>query len=172
MVTTGDEQMDSEVNVETPEGEVNTSEQVEQNENNPNENVPEGEVGTEKNEENGEQPSEQTGEKPVAKEEEPDKNETQESKDVKPEDSAHKEAPEGKEKPIEKKTPAGTKEGHLLMPNDSKMKFVQDSFGFSNEKTTFEAPKFHPYLLMKNYSVQYMDPIIKKAKPRRFLCCY
>lgn len=165
MVTIGDENTDNEVGVEKPEGEVNASEQVEQKEENPDENVPEEEVDKEKKEDGGEQPVEQTEEKPVAEEGEPDKNENQESKDVKPEE--HKD----KETPVEKKSPEETTEGHLLMPTDSKIKFVQDSFGFSNEKTTFEAPKFHPYLLMKNYSVQYMDPIIKKAKPRRFLCC-
>lgn len=70
----------------------------------------------------------------------------------------------------EKNTANTTTESHLLMPNDSKIKFVQESFGFSSNKT-FEAPKFHPYLLMKNYTVQHVDPIIKKAKPRRFMCC-
>lgn len=165
MVTFGDENMDNEVSAENPEGEVNASEQVEKKEENPDENVPEGEMDKEKKEEGGEHDGEQTEEKHVTEEGKPDKNENQVGKDVKLEES------KGEQKPVEKKSPGETKESHLLMPNDSKMKFVQDSFGFSNEKTTFEAPKFHPYLLMKNYSVQYMDPIIKKAKPRRFLCC-
>lgn len=60
---------------------------------------------------------------------------------------------------------------NLTIPDDSRVKFIQESFNFSNDKNLFVAPQFHPYLVLKNYKVEYMDPIIKKTKTRRFLCC-
>lgn len=121
------------------------------------------------NEETGEQQDKETEKKLTDDAAETHNVETEEN--AKNEESQYKEEHVDEQTSAEKKVHEDKKDGHLLMPNDSKIKFVQDSFGFSNEKTTFEAPKFHPYLLMKNYTVQYMDPIIKKAKPRRFLCC-
>lgn len=121
------------------------------------------------NEETEEQQDKETEKKPT--DDSAETHNVENKEEAKNEESQHKEEHADEQTSAEKIVHEDKKDGHLLMPNDSKIKFVQDSFGFSNEKTTFEAPKFHPYLLMKDYTVQYMDPIIKKAKPKRCLCC-
>ncbi|GAW83172.1 hypothetical protein, conserved [Plasmodium gonderi] len=33
------------------------------------------------------------------------------------------------------------------------------------------APTFHPYYFMKDHILQYLEPIIKKAKKKNYMCC-
>ncbi|GAB68649.1 hypothetical protein PCYB_135230 [Plasmodium cynomolgi strain B] len=48
---------------------------------------------------------------------------------------------------------------------------LQDSSNFTFDKNLFSAPKFYPYYLMKDHVVQYLEPIIKKARKRSFMFC-
>ncbi|CAA9990565.1 conserved Plasmodium protein, unknown function [Plasmodium knowlesi strain H] len=50
-------------------------------------------------------------------------------------------------------------------------KNFQDSSTSTFDKSSFSAPKFYPYYLMKDHVVQYLEPIIKKARRRNFMCC-
>ncbi|SOV82349.1 conserved Plasmodium protein, unknown function [Plasmodium sp. gorilla clade G3] len=62
-----------------------------------------------------------------------------------------------------------TNTNHLSSEHEKK--YVQESYSFTFDKSLFAAPKFHPYFMMKNYTVHYMDPIIKKAKAKKHTCC-
>ncbi|CRG95562.1 conserved Plasmodium protein, unknown function [Plasmodium gallinaceum] len=59
----------------------------------------------------------------------------------------------------------------VLISNENEKKFMRDSSNLSFDKNLFSAPKYHPHFLLKNYTVQYMEPVIKKAKEKTFLCC-
>lgn len=63
------------------------------------------------------------------------------------------------------------KNENSTISEELRQKYLQEPFDINNYKSLFVAPKFHPYLVIKNYKVEYMDPIIKKTKTRRFLCC-
>ncbi|SOS80877.1 conserved Plasmodium protein, unknown function [Plasmodium sp. gorilla clade G1] len=57
------------------------------------------------------------------------------------------------------------------LSSEHEKKYVQETYSFTFDKSLFAAPKFHPYFMMKNYTVHYMDPIIKKAKAKKHKCC-
>ncbi|CRH04094.1 conserved Plasmodium protein, unknown function [Plasmodium relictum] len=63
------------------------------------------------------------------------------------------------------------KNTRILISNESKKKFTKNLFNSSFHKNLFSAPKYHPHFLLKNYTIEYMDPVIKKAKGKTFLCC-
>ncbi|SBT72562.1 conserved Plasmodium protein, unknown function [Plasmodium malariae] len=60
--------------------------------------------------------------------------------------------------------------GNVILTEDE-VKHTHDTFNCPFDKSVFEAPKFYPHYLMKDHTLQYLDPVIKKTKRRSFLCC-
>ncbi|SBT46621.1 conserved Plasmodium protein, unknown function [Plasmodium ovale wallikeri] len=53
----------------------------------------------------------------------------------------------------------------------NELKNIQDSFNFTFNESLFTPPKFFPHYMMKDHVVQYLEPVMKKARRKNFLCC-